>query len=81
MKFRKKPIIIDALQFETNNEAGAPNMNKIVVWIEENGGKAYHDFTNIFIETLEGTMKGCSPKDVYGILAAPPSPPRSEETK
>lgn len=57
MKYRKKPIIIDAIQFETNNEAGAKNMNDVVNWIEENGGKTYHNFTDIFIETLEGRMK------------------------
>lgn len=61
MKYRKKPVVIEALQFETNNETGDVNMNKIVSWI--NQGKspgerhAWHNGTNIFIETLEGTMR------------------------
>lgn len=58
MKYRKKPVVIEAEQFETNNESNNTNMNNIVIWI--NRGKnpderhAWHNGTNIFIQTLEG---------------------------
>lgn len=59
MKFRKKPVVIEARQFETNNEVGSPNMDALVNWI--NQGKdavgAWHNGTNIFIKTLEGEMR------------------------
>ena len=32
-------------------------MNRIVNWISENGGEAYHDGTDIYIRTLEGEMR------------------------
>jgi hypothetical protein len=56
IKFRKKPVVIEAFQFVTNNEAGDLNMNQIVKWITENGGQARHNRTDIFIKTLEGEM-------------------------
>lgn len=59
MKFRKKPVVIDAMQFKTNNEPGpdAPNMDAIVSWVNEGKDRAAaHNGTDIFIETLEGTM-------------------------
>ena len=55
--FRKKPVVIEARQFESNNEAGDVNMNDIVTWIFQNGGKAHHDSTDIYIQTLEGEHK------------------------
>lgn len=61
MKFRKKPVIIEAEQFKTNNEVGSPNMDFIVNWI--NQGKeptekhAWHNGTVIYIQTLEGEMR------------------------
>lgn len=61
MKFRKKPVIVDAMQFVTNNEPGDVNMNAIVTWI--NRGKdpskhmpAWHNGTDIHVPTLEGIM-------------------------
>jgi len=58
-KFRKKPVVIEAMQFETNNEVGSPNMDAIVNWA--NQGKdavtAWHNGTDIFIPTLEGEMR------------------------
>ena len=60
-KYRKKPVEVHAALFETNNEAGSPNMDAVVNWV--NQGKdpeerhAWHNGTNIFIETLEGTMR------------------------
>lgn len=61
-KFRKKPVIIEAIKFETDNEAGDINMNEIIDWINQGKNeneryKAWHDGTNIHIETLEGTMR------------------------
>lgn len=60
-KYRKLPVEVWAMQFQTNNEVGSPNMDAIVNWI--NQGKmvedlhAWHNGTNIFIQTLEGTMR------------------------
>jgi hypothetical protein len=64
MKFRKKPIIIEAMQFVTNNELGDKNMKEIVAWINDCrrvdkplGPHAWHNGTDIMIPTLEGEMK------------------------
>jgi len=59
MKYRKKPVVIEAMQFETNNEIGSPNMDKLVNWMNQGKDKmvAWHNRTNIFIQTLEGEMK------------------------
>lgn len=57
MKFRKKPIVIEAEQFVTNNEASSRNINSVVAWIKNGGGQARHDETDIYIQTLEGEMK------------------------
>lgn len=56
-KFRKKPVVIDAVQFKTNNEADNANMNAVVDWINRGGGRAMHDNTDIYIATLEGEMR------------------------
>lgn len=55
--FRKKPVTIEARQFETNNEVDDVNMRELVLWVRENGGSARHDGTDIYIETLEGTHR------------------------
>lgn len=63
MKFRKLPVEIEAAQFRTNNEPGpgAPNMDAIVLWINQgrpmDAFHAWHNGTEIFIQTLEGTMR------------------------
>ena len=59
MKFRKIPVVIEAEQFKTNNEVGSPNMDKLVNWMNQGKEKmvAWHNGTNIFIETLEGTHR------------------------
>lgn len=57
MKFRKKPVVIEARQFETNNVGGDGHMYSIVEWVESCGGFAWHDGTDIFIPTLEGVMR------------------------
>ncbi len=60
MKFRKKPVVIEAMQFETNNEIGSPNMDAVCNWANQGKGESaplFHDGTNIFVRTLEGTMR------------------------
>ena len=55
-KFRKKPVVIDAMRFETNNDDGSC-LDEIVAWIKESGGDAFHDGTDLIIHTLEGDMR------------------------
>ena len=57
-KFRKKPVVIEARQFETNNVGGDAHMDSIVGWVNSYGGSsAWHDGTDVFIVTLEGLMR------------------------
>ena len=64
-KFRKKPVVIEARQFETNNEADDKNMNNLVSWIGEG---ARHDGTDIYIQTLEGEMRAeCGSWIIQGV--------------
>ena len=72
-RFRKKPVIIQARQFETNNEPGpgAPNMDALVLWM--NQGKqemvAWHNGTSIFIVTPEGTHRAdCKDWIIKGVM-------------
>jgi len=57
-QYRKKPVVIEAMEFVTNNEPGDVTMNKIVSWVNDNQGIiiCHHDGTDIFINTLEGVM-------------------------
>jgi len=55
MKYRKKPVVIEAMKFETNNDNGLC-MKRIEVWILENNGKVENNNTDLIIETLEGMM-------------------------
>ena len=57
--FRKKPVVVEAMQFATNNEVGDVNMNAIVIWMNQGRDKAnaWHNGTDIFISTLEGEMR------------------------
>jgi hypothetical protein len=61
-KFRKKPVVVEAMRFATNNESGpgAPCMDAIVLWMNQGRASseqhAWHNGTQIFIQTLEGTM-------------------------
>jgi hypothetical protein len=57
--YRKKPVIIEAMQFTTNNEEGSPTMDAIVNWCNEgqNVAQAWHNGTDIYIKTLEGEMR------------------------
>lgn len=52
--YRKKPVVIEARQFKTNNDPGDKNMNELVAWMF---GAAKHNGTDIYIATLEGQMK------------------------
>lgn len=58
-KFRKKPVVIEARQFTTNNEIWPTQMDGLVNWM--NQGKesrvAWHNGTDIYIRTLEGEMR------------------------
>lgn len=60
-QYRKKPVVVWAVQFTTNNEVGSPQMDAIVNWVNQGKGPdnphAWHNSTDIFIETLEGTMR------------------------
>lgn len=59
--FRKKPVEIEARHFSTNNEADNKVMNDLVLWINqgrlEGDTHAWHNGTDIFIQTLEGVMR------------------------
>lgn len=59
MKFRKKPVVIEARQFETNNDDHDANLAALVTWINGSTGKetAHHDRTFLYISTLEGTHR------------------------
>ncbi len=58
-RFRKKPVVIEAMQFTTNNEVDSPTMDAIVNWANQGQMQpnAWHNCTDIFIKTLEGEMK------------------------
>lgn len=58
-QYRKKPIIIQAVKFETNNEPDDKNMNEICKIINQGSDlpAASHNGTSIFINTLEGVMR------------------------
>ena len=59
--FRKKPVVIEARRFATNNEngPGAPCMDAMVLWLNQGQSemRAWHNGTDIFIRTLEGEMR------------------------
>ena len=56
-KYRKKPVVIEAKRFETNNDDGEC-LDELVKWITDCGGVASHNGTDLFISTLEGEMRG-----------------------
>ena len=58
-KFIKKPVVIEAIQFTTNNEPNDVEMTRIVDWInaESDMKISSHNGTSIFINTLEGEMR------------------------
>jgi hypothetical protein len=58
-QYRKKPVVIEAVQFSTNNEVGSPQMDSVVNWVNQGRDTvgAWHNGTDIFIMTLEGEMR------------------------
>ncbi len=58
MKYRKKPVIIEAMLFETNNEPDNKNMNEIMDWANKGQDRpnVTHNQTEILVRTLEGLM-------------------------
>lgn len=65
MRYRKKPVVIEARRFEANNEVGSPHMDALVEWMNSCspqefsrllGKIAWHDRTAIYIRTFEGIM-------------------------
>ena len=57
--YRKKPVVIQAMEFTTNNEVGSPTMDAIANWANQGSDslRIWHNGTDIFIVTLEGTMR------------------------
>lgn len=69
-KFRKKPVVIEARLFQTDSESDSKNMNELVNWMNQGKDKmvAWHNGTNIFIVTLEGThMALCGDWIIQGV--------------
>lgn len=56
-RFVKRPIKIEARQFKTVSDKNEHNLNGLVLWVNKNGGRAFHDHKNIYIRTLEGIMR------------------------
>ena len=56
MKYRKKPVVIEAMQYNALN-----SRHSVMQWIDANGGKCHLvksiNDNSIYIETLEGTMR------------------------
>ena len=56
MKYRKKPVVIEAMQYNALN-----SRQSVMQWIDANGGKCHLvksiNDNSIYIETLEGTMR------------------------
>lgn len=61
MQYRKRPLVVEAQRFKTNNEAGSPHMDGLVEWandiVSAPNCRAWHDGTDVYIETLEGVMR------------------------
>lgn len=64
LKYRKRPVVIEAIQWDGTPTAATP----IIDWILAGGGTArYHNIEtvlpqSIYIDTLEGTMRA-EPRD------------------
>lgn len=67
MKYRKKPVVVEAMNFKTNNDDGSC-MRKIEEWINNNGGECENDDTDLTIITLEGSMRAeCGDYIIKGV--------------
>lgn len=53
-KYVRKPEVVEAVQFTTNNEPDNSQMNAIVGWLVSHGQKARHDGTDIYCENASG---------------------------
>ena len=49
-KFVQKTVVVEAVQFTTNNEPDNREMDSIVKWLVSLGEKARHDGTDIYVE-------------------------------
>ncbi len=49
-KYVRKPEVVEAVQFTTNNEADNRQIDEIVKWLVLHGEKARHDGTDIYVE-------------------------------
>ena len=56
MKFRKKPVVIEAMQLPATGK----DVHALVDWLREHGGSELEPGPDgaLLIHTLEGTMKG-----------------------
>ena len=65
MKYRKKPVVIEAIQFKCDLVGdGGDNIKKVFSFFESFDGREliFVDNTELFIKTLEGNMR-VSPDD------------------
>jgi hypothetical protein len=53
MRARAKPVVVDVMLFVTNNDDGSC-LNELAAWI---GNDAWHNKTDLYIETPAGTRK------------------------
>jgi len=49
-KYIRKPEVVEAVQFTTNNEPDNRQMDSIVNWLISHGEKARHDGTDIYVK-------------------------------
>ena len=58
-KYRKKPVIVEARKFETNNDPDSVNINGLVLWMNQGSPTmhAWHNGTDIYIFTMEGELR------------------------
>jgi hypothetical protein len=54
MKFRKKPVVIEARHFKSSS---FDLMQDLVLWVNTCPQGAWHDGKSIYIPTLEGEMR------------------------
>lgn len=48
-RFIRRPHVVEARQFETNNVGGDEHMDGLVEWIRSHGGSTSHDRTFIYL--------------------------------
>ena len=50
-KYRKKPVVIDAIQVDDTN------LDTLVEWVQQHNHESNYSQGSIYIRTLEGTMR------------------------